>query len=61
MGVPRFEELDLDGKPAILMFHDDSANNLFLFRRASENEVWLVTGSLPREDVVRVAATLPQD
>jgi hypothetical protein len=61
IGVPRFEELDLDGKPAILLMHDDSAHNLFLLRRASEKEVWLVTGSLPRYDLVRVAASLPQD
>ena len=57
-GTPRTEVIDLGGISAALV-ESDAHDVRWLVRRAGPERGWLVIGTLPREDLLRVAASLP--
>jgi hypothetical protein len=57
-GEPRTEVVDLGGVSAALI-ESDAPGVRWLVRRAGPERGWLVAGTLPREDLLRVAASLP--
>jgi len=56
-GTPRTEVIDLGGVPAALV-ESDATDVRWLVRRAGPERGRMVIGSLPREDLLRVAASL---
>jgi hypothetical protein len=57
-GTPRAEVIDLGSVSAALV-ESDVGGVRWLVRRAGPERGWLVIGTLPREDLLRMAASLP--
>src|SRR5262249_16434855 len=58
-GAPRVEGIEVAGAPAALV-ESTATGTRWLVLPAGPDRGWLVTGSLPREDLLRVAASLPK-
>lgn len=58
-GAPRVEVIEVAGAPAALV-ESTATGTRWLVLPAGPDQGWLVTGSLPREDLLRVAASLPK-
>ena len=56
-GAPRVEVIEVAGAPAALI-ESEATGRRWLVLPAGPDQGWLVTGTLPREDLVRVAASL---
>jgi hypothetical protein len=57
-GPPHLEAIELNGRPAAWLASPDSSSTLVVLP-ADSGELWLVSGRLPREQVLRVAGSLP--
>jgi len=57
-GEPRIEVVDVAGAPAALI-ESEAADRRWLIRPTGGGRGWMLIGRLPREDLLRVAATLP--
>jgi len=58
-GAPRVEVIKIAGAPAALI-ESEATGTRWLVMPSSPDQGWLVAGTLPREDLVRVAASLPR-
>lgn len=56
-GAPRVEVIEVAGAPAALV-ESEATGTRWLVLPAGPDQGWLVTGTLPREDLLRVAASL---
>jgi hypothetical protein len=55
---PTLEAVELGNRSAVLIV-DDTGQVYSLFIRSGPEECWMVGGTLPREELLRVAASLP--